>query len=207
MRQGLIQFFGKQHVKSKYYQGFNDVIGFLQSQFGYAQAMIFTEGLSKNYLFDFTNLPFSDCLIPVFKTISEVVAWKQPAWEESEMLFMAIQSKHQSKAKSNSLVCCCSWILTWFTHFAKGDNILKIWDFLIASKPSMIIFLCSSILLREWNEEGFSADNMMECITKLKELKFGDNLTQYFEDTLKLEAEFCKSEDRVQAFNDLLLEK
>jgi len=29
LRHGLIQFFGKQHEKSSYYQGFNDVVGFL----------------------------------------------------------------------------------------------------------------------------------------------------------------------------------
>lgn len=92
LRQGLIHFFGKQHKLSSYYQGFNDIVGFLQNQFEYAQALIFAEGLQKNYLHDFTNLPFSDCLIPVFKTISHVVTWKKPSWGADDMLFMSIQS-------------------------------------------------------------------------------------------------------------------
>lgn len=93
LRQSLILFFGKMSKNSSYYQGFNDILGFLQSQFGFAQALIFTEGLQKQYLYDFTNLPFSDCLIPVFKAVTLVIKWKQPDWDKDKMLFTAVQSK------------------------------------------------------------------------------------------------------------------
>jgi hypothetical protein len=99
-------------------------------------------------------------------------------------------------------------VLTWFTHQAKGKSVLKLWDFLIASKPSMIIFLCSAILLKEWEESGFSSDCMMECIQKLKGLKFKEeDLDEYFKYALKLEGEYCKKQERVNSFNGLLLEK
>lgn len=87
-------------------------------------------------------------------------------------------------------MCCCSWVLTWFTHQAKGENALKIWDFLIASKPSMIIFFCASIILKEWNYIGYDNSNMMECINRLKKLDFNLELTQYFKEAIKLEGEY-----------------
>ena len=71
----------------------------------------------------------------------------------------------------------------------------------------MIIFLSACILLEEWEDTGFNQDNMMECINKLKKLKFEGDLEKYFRAAIKLEGEYCKDQERVNSFNKLLLEK
>ena len=83
---------------------------------------------------------------------------------------------------------------------------LKIWDFLIASNPCMIIFLCAAILLVEWSETGFTGDNMMECIQELKDLKFEKKLDVYFKKALELHQEVIRDKKLVEEFNGLLLE-
>lgn len=45
-------------------------------------------------------------------------------------------------------VFAVSWILTWFSHsFKKVDVIQRIFDFLISSPPSSILYMCASIIL------------------------------------------------------------
>lgn len=70
------------------------------------------------------------------------------------------------------IVCCCSWILTWFSHQSKTQEVLELWDFLIASEPSMILYLCAAIVITEWEDKSMESDDMMENIQLLKNLDF-----------------------------------
>ena len=58
----------------------------------------------------------------------------------------------------------CKWVLTWFTHNIQNDEaiVLRLWDFLIGSDPTMIIFLSAAIILRETDE--LNEDTMMEIV-------------------------------------------
>lgn len=87
-------FFGKLSENgSTYYQGFNDILGLLLKNFSFAQSLIFAEGIHKNYLRDFTTIPFEQSIIPLFKSIQHIILDQKPEWEENDTLFLAIQSK------------------------------------------------------------------------------------------------------------------
>jgi hypothetical protein len=90
---GLKQYFGL-HKEGSYYQGLNEVLGFLLQHFTYKESLIILEGLETNFLWDFTNLPFSECLVPVLKAIQHVLGWKKPEWAKAgDNLFVAVQSE------------------------------------------------------------------------------------------------------------------
>jgi len=45
-------------------------------------------------------------------------------------------------------VFAVSWILTWFSHsFKKIQVIQRIFDFLISSPPSSILYMCAALIL------------------------------------------------------------
>lgn len=68
----------------------------------------------------------------------------------------------------------------------------------------MIIFLCASILLHEWDD--FDDDNMMECIQKAKGLKLEkDTMETYIKNALKMSKEFVMDRRNVKEFNSILL--
>jgi hypothetical protein len=53
-----------------------------------------------------------------------------------------------SIAYSGVPVFAVSWILTWFSHsFKKVDVIQRIFDFLISSPPSSILYMCAALIL------------------------------------------------------------
>lgn len=65
---------------SSYYQGFNDVLGLQLKYFGFAQSLIFTEGIHRKYLRDFTNTPFERSVVPLFKAIENIILDQRPDW-------------------------------------------------------------------------------------------------------------------------------
>ena len=83
-------------------------------------------------------------------------------------------------------------------------NVLRTWDFLIANKPAMIIFLCASILIEEW--ESFGEDVAMERINHIKKVRVeGELAERYIEGSVGLLKEFASDKERVQGMNDSLL--
>lgn len=66
-------------------------MGFLLHHYSRRESLVIMQGIEGRYLWDFTNLPFSECLIPILKAIELVIGWKKPEWK-SDMLFMAVQS-------------------------------------------------------------------------------------------------------------------
>ena len=41
-----------------------------------------------------------------------------------------------------------SWIITWFAHnFEDIDTISRIWDYLISSKPSAIVYVSAAFII------------------------------------------------------------
>lgn len=68
----------------------------------------------------------------------------------------------------------------------------------------MIVFLCSSILINEW--EDLNDDNMMEMIQGAKNLKLEKEKTDlYIKDALKLCKEFIADAQNTEEFNHILL--
>lgn len=49
------------------------------------------EGIEGNYLWDYTHLPFSDCLIPILNAVEYVIGWRKPEWK-NEQLSIAVNS-------------------------------------------------------------------------------------------------------------------
>lgn len=98
----LKQYFGVNN-EGKYYQGLNEVMGFLLFHYNRQKSLMIMEGIEGQYLWDYTNLPFSDCLIPILKAIEYVVGWQKPEWR-SPTLFMAVQSKKKLLSKKSDLL-------------------------------------------------------------------------------------------------------
>lgn len=43
-----------------------------------------------------------------------------------------------------------SWMITWFAHDLKHfENVCRVYDFLIASHPLMVLYLCASVILKK----------------------------------------------------------
>lgn len=69
--------------------------------------------------------------MPLFEVIAEIIIYDRPAWEcKKEVLMTLIQ------------YVSVSWNLTLFSHELPKDDekLIRIWDFLIASDPNMILF-------------------------------------------------------------------
>ena len=82
---------------------------------------------------------------------------------------------------------------------------MGLWDFLIGCEPSMIVFLCTAILVEEWDE--FSDDTMMERITEVRDMKFSEEKNKvYAKKALEIYKEFSVEQENVDEFNKLLLD-
>ena len=77
------------YKNGSYYQGLNDVAGFLLNIFPEHEALIVLEGIDRRFLFDFIYLPFSDCLVPILNSIQDVIMWKRPKAEKDIVSMIA----------------------------------------------------------------------------------------------------------------------
>lgn len=83
---------------------------------------------------------------------------------------------------------------------------LNIWDFLIGSKPAMIIFLVAAILIEEF--EHFSTDHFAEIFEKNKKIVFTESRVRiYTERASELWREFISVEKNVNKLNSYLLKE
>ena len=57
------------------------------------EALIVLEGIDKKFLFDFIYLPFSDCLVPILKSIQDVITWQRPRAERETVSMIANSKK------------------------------------------------------------------------------------------------------------------
>jgi len=144
-----------------YYQGLNDVSGFLMYYFDSITALAIFSGVEKNILRDFTSLKFDVSVVPLFGVISEIIIKDRPIWEDqANGLMFLIQ------------YVSVSWNLTLFSHnMNKSDgNLLRIWDFLVSSTPNMILFLISAVILNEVTDITDPIE--MESLQQVKNFKF-----------------------------------
>lgn len=107
---------------------------------------------------------------------------------------------------SSYVVAVCSWILTWFTRSSdKGQDagpVMRMWDYLICSQPSSIIFLISTILLEEYPEGKELPDPMIEMTQHLKSYQFSTHsVERIIHKCEKLRYKFCLRSDWVHEFN------
>jgi len=84
----LKKYFGY-FAEGSYYQGMNDIMGFLLNVFTEEEALVLLEGIDQNYLFDFIYLPFSECLVPILDSICDVVEWKKPDWDPNSIKILS----------------------------------------------------------------------------------------------------------------------
>ena len=160
LKQLLTSFYATNRDLS-YYQGLNDVSGFLMYYFDAITALAIFSGVEKNILRDFTSLKFDVSVVPLFGAISEIIIKDRPIWEDSAGgLMFLIQ------------YVSVSWNLTLFSHnMDKSDgNLLRVWDFLVSSTPNMILFLICAIILNEVTDITDPVD--MESIQQVKNFKF-----------------------------------
>lgn len=106
----------------------------------------------------------------------------------------------------------CSWILTWFAH-SKGrvadiQYTLRIWDYLICSDSSSLVFLVTAILLRMFPEDiDLNMETIMEACQEAKDaFEFNaDNTEAIIEEAERLRYKFCCKRQWVDEYNSLLL--
>lgn len=115
------------------------------------------------------------------------------------------------QSKSRLLVSACSWILTWFSH-TKGRvecrHILRIWDYLICSESSSLVFLISAILLRLFPADlEMNMDSIMEVCQEAKDsFEFTpENTEEIISEAERLRYKFCCKKAWVDEYNSYLL--
>lgn len=67
--------------------------------------------------------------------------------------------------KQVQATCTMPWVLSWFSHSLENINdILRIWDYLLCSNQSAILYVCAAFIIIHHNgvEEGLE-DDMVEC--------------------------------------------
>lgn len=95
---------------SAYYQGLNSVMSVLQREYSDpGQIMLIFEGILKDHLWDFANLEFDKCLIPVFHLIA-LVFCKLRGIEDKAPIVELVQSR---------LKIITSWSLSLDNHLVQ----------------------------------------------------------------------------------------
>lgn len=106
----------------------------------------------------------------------------------------------------------CSWILTWFSHEKSSTQnsriILRVWDYLICSNASSLVFLTAAVLLDNVrNTQNLDTDDLMELCQSIKE-KFeftNDNVEKLIKDAETIKHRFCQKRSWVEEYNELLM--
>lgn len=106
----------------------------------------------------------------------------------------------------------CSWILTWFAQ-AKDDrqetrHILRMWDYLICSDSSCLVFLISAILLHMMPAANeLDSATIMETCQQLKNdfVIDKDNIEYIIREAEQIRYKICRSQQWVTEYNELLL--
>jgi len=96
----------------------------------------------------------------------------------------------------------CKWVLTWFSHNMKNEKeaLLRIWDFLVASRASMIIFLSSAIILKY--VDYLDDENLLEASKLLQGIKFDKKeLDESIQSAIALSKEYTSCKFRVGKHN------
>jgi len=120
-----------------YYQGFHDVTTVLLYTFGINEAFNVLDKLSENYFKDALTYPFEKSVNIQLELVLKILEhFDQPYAEAISTAYGGIP------------VFAVSWILTWFSHsFKKMATIQRIFDFLISSPPSSILYMCAATIL------------------------------------------------------------
>lgn len=106
----------------------------------------------------------------------------------------------------------CSWILTWFAQAKSGTQesqyVFRIWDYLICSDSSSLVFLISAVLLEMMpaNQELDAMTLMENCQDIKNEFALNkDNVEHLIRQAEKVRYMFCRKRDWVDEYNELLL--
>lgn len=86
---------------------------------------------------------------------------------------------------------------------------LRVWDYLICSSSSSLVFLVTAILLRLFrDEQEIFSDSIMEVCQRAKDsFEFNqENTEELIRDAENLRKKFCYKKQWVEEYNDLLLE-
>ena len=136
LKQQLISFYAK-NKELKYYQGMNDVSGFLLSYFDTITALSILSGVEKKILRDYSSLKFEISVIPQFDVMKSIIIYHTNKLKDYEDVLMTLIQ-----------FVSVSWNLTLFSHdIPKHDkNLVRIWDFLVSVQPNMIQFQISSVI-------------------------------------------------------------
>jgi len=120
-----------------YYQGFHDVTTVLLYTFGLNEAFNVLDKLSENYFRDALTYPFEKSVNIQLELVLKILGhFDQPYADAISTAYVGMP------------VFAVSWILTWFSHsFKKMATIQRIFDFLISSPPSSILYMCAATIL------------------------------------------------------------
>ena len=103
----------------------------------------------------------------------------------------------------------CPWVLTWLSNTTSkqpeaGQQVLRIWDYLICSEQTSIVFFCAAVILKHMPDLGEL--DMMEMNTRFKQIELGPEMIK--EVLLKadgLAITLAGSQPFVEDFNSSLL--
>ena len=103
----------------------------------------------------------------------------------------------------------CPWVLTWLSNTTSkqpeaGQQVLRIWDYLICSERTSMVFFCAAVILLHIPDLGEL--DMMEMSTRFKQIELGPEMIE--ELVLKadsLASTLAADKTFVEGFNSSLL--
>lgn len=139
------------HPKLHYYQGYHDICVTFLLVLGEEIGFNIIEKLSTKHLSVFmeeTMENTSKMIEHIYPLIGRVSPALQDFLEKAEV----------------GVMFCLSWIITWFGHvLVKYDDVVRLFDFFLATDPWMPLYLSASIVL-SFEEEILQLECEMPCV-------------------------------------------
>jgi len=118
-----------------YYQGFHDVCSIFIYVFGQHAAFIFADATAQLFFRDFLMYPFDRSVVLQMKLMKYIL--QEVDTEIYELL-----------RDFDIPVFAIPWLLTWFAHsFSDINTVMRIYDYLLSSPPTSIIYMCVAMML------------------------------------------------------------
>ncbi|CAD8067475.1 unnamed protein product [Paramecium sonneborni] len=128
-----------QHPNYSYYQGYHDVVSILILVLGVEQGYIAATYAAQNFFKDYLDQELATTITPQYLFIRNLLLRYSRDNSNQKLRQIMLIIEHPT--------CVIPWILTWFSHSLENINdICRIWDFLLCSKQSTILYVCAAFI-------------------------------------------------------------
>lgn len=121
----------------KYFQGFHDVVSVFIGIFGSNVGYYMSHRVATTYLRDSFLYTFQETVAILDRLIYFIAVKRDPSFEE-----------YFAEFEDQKLGFTMPWIITWFAHSFDDINVItRIWDYLISSQASAIVYASAALIL------------------------------------------------------------